>query len=53
MVYQPFLFSLNFTQDVAAAVEEQTALFQEAAANMNLLIGLSKQLNEVAASFRV
>jgi methyl-accepting chemotaxis protein len=41
------------TQDVAAAVEEQTASFQEVAANMNLLIGLSKQLNDVVASFRV
>ncbi len=41
------------TQDVAAAVQEQTASFQEVAANMNMLIELSKQLNEVVASFRV
>lgn len=41
------------TQEVAAAVQEQTASFQEVAANMNMLIELSKQLNEVVASFRV
>ncbi|MDF2989188.1 MAG: methyl-accepting chemotaxis protein [Eubacterium sp.] len=40
------------TQEVAAAVQEQTASFQEVAANMSMLIELSKQLNEVVASFR-
>lgn len=41
------------TQDVAAAVEEQTASFQEVAANMNSLNELSRQLNEIVSRFVV
>ena len=41
------------TQSVAAAVQEQTASFQEVAANMSMLIELAKQLNDVVARFRV
>lgn len=39
------------TQDVAAAVEEQTASFQEVSANMNSLNELSMQLNEIVSRF--
>lgn len=41
------------TQDVAAAVEEQTASFQEVSANMASLNELSKQLSEIVSRFKV
>lgn len=41
------------TQDVAAAVEEQTASFQEVSANLTSLNEMSKQLKEIVAKFKV
>lgn len=41
------------TQEVAAAVEEQTASFQEVSANMALMDELSKNLNEIVARFKI
>lgn len=41
------------TQDVAAAVEEQTASFQEVAANLSSLNELSVDLNSIVARFKI
>jgi methyl-accepting chemotaxis protein len=43
----------NSTQDVAAAIEEQTASFQEVSASLASLNGLSTDLKEIVDGFKI